>query len=87
MDASTILKIKPALTRFLHEFDDCFGRRQTRGHLATYVEGQLSDLDRKSMEPMADAAGMPPRTLQEFLSLSRWDEAMMRDQLQRRVVL
>ena len=85
MDAETILRIKPALTGYLHEFDDCFGRSQTRGHLATYVRGQLGDLPRKSVEPMADAAGAPPRTLQEFLSLSRWDEPRMRDRLQRRV--
>lgn len=85
MDADTILRIKPALTTFLHEFDGCFGRSQTRGHLSTYVQGQLSDLPRKSVEPMADAAGTPPRTLQEFLSLSRWDEPMLRDRLQQRV--
>ena len=30
---------------------------------------------------MADAAGTPPRTLQEFLGLYRWDEAAMRDRL------
>jgi SRSO17 transposase len=85
MDAHTILQIRPALTRFLHQFDDCFGRSQTRGHLATYVQGQLGDLPRKSIEPIADAAGTPPRTLQEFLSLSRWDEPMMRDRLQQRI--
>ena len=85
MDADTILRIKPALARYLHEFDDCFGRSQTRGRLATYVRGQLSDLPRKSVEPIADAAGTPPRTLQEFLSLSRWDEPRMRDRLQQRV--
>lgn len=85
MDARTILEIKPALTGYLHQFDDCFARSQTREHLSTYVQGQLGDLPRKSVEPMADAAGVPPRTLQEFLSLSKWDESMMRDRLQRRV--
>jgi len=85
MDATTILKIKPALTRFLNKFDDCFARSQTRGHLMTYVQGQLGPLPRKSIEPIADAAGTPPRTLQEFLSLSRWDETMMRDRLQQRI--
>jgi SRSO17 transposase len=49
------------------------------------VQGQLGDQPRKSVEPMADAAGVPPRTLQEFLSLAKWDESMMRDRLQRRV--
>jgi len=85
MDASTILKIKPELTRFLHQFDDCFGRVTTRRYLNLYVEGQLSDLPRKSIEPMADAVGEPPRNLQEFLSLFRWDERAARDRLQQYV--
>jgi len=85
MDAATILRIKPALTEYLHEFDGCLGRVTNREHLAAYVSGQLSDLDRKSIEPMADAAGVPPRTLQEFLGLLKWDESAARDRLQQRV--
>jgi len=85
MDAKTILRIKPALTQYLHEFDGCMGRVTNRRHLETYVAGQLSDLQRKSIEPIADAAGQPPRTLQQFLGLLRWDEASVRDRLQRRV--
>lgn len=82
MDANIILRIKPELTRFLHQFDDCFGRVSTRRYLDLYVEGQLSDLERKSIEPMADACGEPPRNLQQFLSLFRWDEHRLRDRLQ-----
>lgn len=85
MDAETILRIKPALTEYLHEYDGCIGRVTNGGHLATYVTGQLSDLDRKSIEPIADAAGVPPRTLQEFLGLLKWDESAARDRLQQRV--
>lgn len=85
MDAATILRIRAALTEYLHEFDGCMGRATNRDHLAAYVSGQLSDLDRKSIEPMADAAGVPPRTLQEFLGFLKWDESAARDRLQRRV--
>jgi len=85
MDADTVLRIKPALTQYLHEFDGCFGRITARQHLDRYVQGQLGDLPRKSVEPMADAAGIPPRNLQEFLSLYRWDESAMRDRLQQLV--
>jgi SRSO17 transposase len=85
MDAETILRIKPALTQYLHEFDGCFGRITARQHLDTYVQGQLGGLPRKSVEPMADAVGIPPRNLQEFLSLYRWDESAMRDRLQQLV--
>jgi len=85
MDANTILRIKPELTRFLHQFDDCFGRITTRRYLDLYIEGQLSDLPRKSLEPMADYFEEPPRNLQQFFSLFRWDETAVRDGLQQQV--
>jgi SRSO17 transposase len=85
MDAETIMQIRPALTQFLHRFDGCFGRITARRHLDTYIEGQLGPLERKSVEPIADAAGVPPRTLQQFLSLYRWDESTLRDRLQQHV--
>ena len=34
MEAQTILRIKPALTQDLHEFDDCMGRVTNRRHTA-----------------------------------------------------
>ena len=85
MDAETILELKPALTGYLNIFRGGMGRVTNQGHLETYVRGQLSDLERKSVEPMADAAGQSPRTLQEFLSLLRWDDEAVRDRLQQRV--
>ena len=85
MDAQTILELKPALTGYLKTVKGCMGRATNQGHRETYVRGQLCDLERKSVEPMADAAGQSPRTLQEFLSLLRWDEEAVRDRLQQRV--
>ena len=79
MEAQAILELKPALTGYLKTFKGCLGRVTNQRHLETYVRGQLSDLERKSVEPMADAAGQSPRTLQEFLSLLRWDEEAVRD--------
>jgi len=86
MDAKELQELRPELDRFLRRFDDCFTNGQTRQHLPTYVSGQLSDLDRKSVEPIAVRAGVAPRTLQEFLSLHTWDHLQMRDRLQEIVV-
>ncbi len=83
MDAREIRRMKPELTRYLNRFADCFARKDTRAHLPVYVEGQLSDLPRKSAEPIALAAGVPVRTLQEFLSQLRWDEDALRTRLQK----
>lgn len=83
MDAKQIQQLKPLLNEYLRQFKDCFGRIEPSRRFRTYVTGQLSDLPRKSIEPMADAAGLPPRTLQQFLSLADWDDNRMRDTLLR----
>jgi SRSO17 transposase len=78
-----IRALGPALGRYLDEFAGCFVSGDTCSHLRQYVQGQLSNLPRKSAEPIAHLAGVPPRTLQEFLSLSRWDDDRLRDTVQR----
>ncbi len=85
MDAAQIRRLRPLLGRYLACFDDCFDRGDTRAHLPVYVRGQLSDLPRKSVEPMALAAGVPPRSLQQFLSLLEWDRRRMLNRLQQLV--
>ena len=86
MDAEQIRELRPQLLEFLAEFNDCFARRDTRAHFPRYVEGQLSDLPRKSVEPMALKADVPVRTLQEFLSQHEWDNNRMRDRVQQLVM-
>lgn len=86
MDADQIRQLGPRLGQFLAHFDDCFPRRDTRAHLSTYVRGLLSDLPRKSVEPIALEADVPPRTLQQFLSLLDWDHDRLRDTTQHVVV-
>jgi SRSO17 transposase len=81
MDAEHIRRLRPELGRFLRQFDDCFGNARTRTHLPVYVRGQLSDLPRKSVEPIALAEGVAPRTLQEFLSLLEWDDGRLVDRV------
>ncbi len=82
MDVEQIRRVGRALPRFLSEFADCFGRSDTRAHLKVYVKGQMSDLHRKSVEPMALRAGVAPRSLQAFLGLASWDEHRLVDRLQ-----
>ena len=58
MDVQAIEGLRKRLRVFLNMFSDCFGRREPQEHLQTYVQGQLSDLPRKSIEPIALAAGL-----------------------------
>jgi len=82
MDATLVKSMGKELKHFLAEFDDCFGRREPRQHLRAYIRGQLSDLPRKSVEPMALAAKIPPRTLQWFLNKATADDERLRDHAQ-----
>ena len=80
MDAETIVGLRAKLGRFLRRFSHC-GCHEVAEHVATYVQGQLSELERKNVEQFALNAGVAPRTLQEFLASYDWDHAAMRDQV------
>ncbi len=82
MTKDQILSLAPALTEFVGEFADCFGRSEPREHLGHYVRGQLSNLQRKSVEPIALFNNIAPRTLQEFLGTDVWDHPRARDRVQ-----
>src|SRR5580704_17650862 len=81
-----ISDLRRRLDRFASEFSDCFSRLPTLGHFQTNMEGQTSNLPRKSIEPMALNVGVPPRTLQEFLGLSKWDHSKMRERIRELVL-
>lgn len=86
MTAEQISSLTPAFTAFVSSFKPCFARRDTFAHLDTYCRGLISDLPRKSVEPMALAAGAAVRTLQEFLTHHAWDHDAMLARIQRRIV-
>lgn len=80
-----IASLVPALTEFLGSFRNCFGERRTLDHFATYCRGLLSNLGRKSVEPIAVSAGSTVRALQLFLTHRHWDHLRLRDRLQQRI--
>lgn len=85
MTADQMRSLQPALAALLGRFRGCFRRAPTFAHLEHYVLGLMSDLKRKSIEPIALAAGVAVRTLQEFLAFLAWDDERASDVLQRMV--
>jgi SRSO17 transposase len=85
MTDEQIAALGPAFSAELRRYRGCFGQDRTAAHFDTYCRGLLSDLPRKSVEPIALAAGTAVRTLQEFLVTSTWEHAAARDRLQRRM--
>src|SRR5215475_2840245 len=66
------------LWAFQSVFHDCFARSEPRAYFFDYMVGQFSQLERKSIEPMAlHVEGGTVRGMQRFLSDVRWDEEQM----------
>src|SRR5271166_5372791 len=85
MTEQEIAGMTPAFTSYLGRFRDCFLQKRTMAHFDNYCRGLLSDLPRKSVEPIALACGTAARTLQEFLVTADWQHEAARATLQRRV--
>ncbi len=83
MTEDQVRAVGPAFARYLGGFERYFDPRSV-GHLRSYCRGLLTDLPRKSVEPIALASGTAVRTLQEFLKDYVWDRGGVRDELQRR---
>src|ERR1700677_3250513 len=86
MTTEQVAALGPAFTDYLRCFRPCFVKQPTFNHFGIYCRGLLSDLPRKSVEPIALAGGVVVRTLQQFLADHVWDEIKMRDLIQRRIV-
>jgi SRSO17 transposase len=83
MTEQEIAGLTPAFAAYLGRYRSCFLQKRTAAHFDNYCRGLLSDLPRKTVEPIALQAGTAVRTLQEFLVTARWDQERMRDLLQR----
>ena len=63
------------LQGFHENFADCFQRSESRDNFYRYMAGQFSQLERKSIEPIAFAVtGAKVRAMQRFVSDAPWDD-------------
>ncbi|MGB8436704.1 MAG: IS701 family transposase [Burkholderiales bacterium] len=85
MTEQQIADLGPAFAGYLKRFGRCFPQKRVAAHFDTFCRGMLSDMPRKSVEPMALESGTAVRTLQEFLATTTWDHEHARDLLQRRL--
>jgi SRSO17 transposase len=71
------------LIAFHDMFHDCFSRREQRQWSLFYLCGQLSNIERKTIEPMVlTLHGADPnavRAAQRFMTESTWDHTRMQD--------
>lgn len=85
MTSEQLEALGPALATFMERWVLHCTYAPTFDHMRTYVRGLLSNLPRKTAEPIALAAGTPVRTLQEFLRDHLWDAPEVRNDTQSHV--
>jgi SRSO17 transposase len=73
------------LKDFLEPFVALLPRRELRDHGEDFVRGLLSDVERKSTEPLAERAEKYRRPLQAFIGDSLWDHRPLLAEVRRQV--
>jgi SRSO17 transposase len=82
MTLKQIAGLGKELAKFLALFVGRFRSRPGFALLRIYVQGLLSDVQRKNIEAIALEMGTAPRTLQRFVESIKWDEEGVRDDCQ-----
>lgn len=87
LNEESVSKLGNVLNEYIHDFSACYSHKGQQENGETYIKGLLSDLDRKSIEPIAlryrDEKAV--RIMQLFLKNSPWDDAQMKQEYQKRV--
>jgi SRSO17 transposase len=75
LNKKDIKEFHKELKGFHENFHDCFTRSESREHFYNYMSGQFSDLERKSIEPIAlTVKNGNIRAMQHFISDVQWDD-------------
>ena len=86
VDPECLVPTLERLQEFMERYQGHFARREQRGLACTYVEGLLSPLNRKSVEPIATSTGHARRRLQHFVGAGRWEDEAIMGELRAHVV-
>lgn len=78
-------QVLPRLVEFMKPFVTSFCRSEQRAHARTFVQGLLSNLERKNVESIAYRFGQERMPLQWFVGYSEWDDQPLRQELVRQV--
>jgi len=73
------------LHAFLARYLPCFYRAEQRQLAEVVVQGKLSNLQRKTSEPIAYLANRPRKPVQHFVGAGAWDDEAVQTQLRRHV--
>src|SRR6266516_2832847 len=74
-------QVLPRLMEFMEPFVANFCRREQAEHAHTFVQGLLSNLERKNVESIAYRFGQERLPLQWFVGWAEWDDTPLRQEL------
>jgi SRSO17 transposase len=75
IDKNDVVGFMNELKGFHGIFSDCFHRSESRDHFFKYMSGQFSELERKSIEPIAlNMENGNVRAMQRFVSDAEWND-------------
>ena len=87
LNENSVSDLALALNEYMNDFSSCYSRKDQQENGETYIKGLLSDLNRKSIEPIAlryrDEKAV--RTMQLFLKDAPWDDVQMKKEYQKRI--
>lgn len=81
VDPGVLVPTLRDLGKFLRSYLPLFGRKESRLNAKREVWGLLSDLPRKSIEPVANRLNVARRPLQRFVGAGPWDDNLILDRL------
>lgn len=83
--AAAVRGCRDRLMRFLQRYLPCFYREEQRENARVVLEGRLSDLERKTSEPIARQAGLQRKPVQHFVGAGAWDDEAVMTEVRRHV--
>jgi SRSO17 transposase len=75
-------KIRVLFMEHVYTYTKSMGRKENKEHLVTMLQGLLSDLKRKTLEPIALAfcGARDVRNLTNFMTRSKWEDDRLREE-------
>jgi SRSO17 transposase len=83
--AEDVRGCRARLSRFLQRYLPLFYREEQRDLAEVVIRGKLSNLQRKTAEPIAYAANRERKPVQHFVGAGRWDDEAVMSELRRHV--
>ena len=85
VSAAAVRGCQEHLTAFLQRYLPLFYRHEQRALATVVLRGRLSDLERKTSEPIAHQAGRHRKPVQHFVGAGAWDDEAVMAELRRHV--